>query len=48
MGEHKLEKGEFKDKRWPGKILVRRRDTQLVSAARSILRLSNPSSGLYM
>jgi len=48
IGEHKLEKGEFKDKRWPWKILVRRRYTQLISAARSIPRLSNPSSGLYM
>jgi Putative DNA-binding domain len=39
----KLKKSEFKDPNWPHHILVRTRDTRLVSAARLILRLLNPS-----
>jgi hypothetical protein len=43
IGKGPLAKGEFKDKRWPTKVLVRRREGYLVDAASSVLRLSGAS-----
>jgi Putative DNA-binding domain len=43
IGKGQLVKGEFKDKRRPTKVLVRRREGYLADAASSVLRLSRVS-----